>query len=336
MDITQPDQSILADSGRIVYTFARENADKRFQTQLPLNAQIGKRYQLSVTAKDLIRRSETLSYLYIDKTQTYSEQNFLILTAEDKSPQYKPYVVGNSIIRLDYNLEGYDSLRVKYYGKEIPLPKPSFSMSREREFFDTPDSIWVVPMNKILHYQFNYPGVYYLQPDTTIDAGLTILNFGEHYPKVQEVDQLIEPLAYLANSIEYAELKNAVNKKLAVDNFWLQKAGNLDKARELIRVYYNRVYFSNYYFTSFKPGWKTDRGMIFIIYGPPQSVQVTPKQEKWIYYKNNYATTVTFAFDHTPTAFALENYTLQRSENYDTYWRTAVDTWRRGNIYLIE
>jgi GWxTD domain-containing protein len=147
---------------------------------------------------------------------------------------------------------------------------------------------------------------------------------------------MIEPLVYLTSGGEYDELKNAANKKLAVDNFWLDKAGDPDNARELIRIYYNRVYFANYYFTSFKPGWKTDRGMIFIMYGPPQSVTVTPEQEKWIYYKNNFTTTVTFTFNYSRSPYTTDNYILQRAENYDAYWRTAVDSWRQGKVFLIE
>jgi GWxTD domain-containing protein len=335
-DISNKEQPVIADSGKTVYSFARENADKRFQTQLPINTQTGKRYQLAITARDLVRKSESLTYLYIDKSQPLTEQSFLLTSPEDKTPLYKPYVVGNSTVRLDYSVEGYDSVYVKYYGKEIPLPRPSFSMSREKEFFEKPDSTWTLPLSKSVYYQLNYEGVYYFQPDTNVDGGLTLMNFGDRYPRVQEVEHLIEPLAYLATSVEYDALQKATNQKLAVDNFWLEKAGNIEKARELIRVYYNRVYFANYYFTSFKPGWKTDRGMIFIIYGPPQSVKVTSAQERWIYYKNNYTTTVSFIFDHEPTAFAPDNYTLQRSDSYDTYWRNAVDTWRRGNIYLIE
>jgi len=335
-DITEIEKPVLADSGKTTYNFERENADKRFQTQLPLKTQMGKKYQLAVTARDLVRRSENLTYLFIDKSQELSEQNYLITTSEDRAPFYKPYVVGNKVVRLDHSIQGYDSVYVKYFGHELPLPRPSFSMGREQEYFEKHDSLWKLPFNRSVQYQLNYEGVYFFQPDTLVQAGLTLMNFGERFPRVQEVDELIEPLAYLATSPEYDQLKSAVNHKLAVDNFWLDKAGNIEKARELIRVYYNRVYFANYYFTTFKPGWMTDRGMIFIIYGPPQSVRVIPGQEKWLYYKNNYTTTVTFTFDHTPTPFAPENYTLQRSDSYDTYWRSAVDTWRRGNIFLIE
>jgi GWxTD domain-containing protein len=335
-DITDLQKPEMADSGMIIYTFARENADKRFETQLPLQTKTGKHYQLIITAKDLVRKDENLTYLYVDKSLTLSEQNFLVTSAREKIPFYEPYVVGNSTFKLDCHLPGYDSVYVFYYGQELPLPRPSFSLSREKEFLEKPDSVWVLPFSKAVSYQLNYEGIYHFQLDTSIDAGLNLFNFGESYPKVQETKQLIESVAYLATSAEYDALKKAVNKKLALDNFWIEKAGNIEKARELIRVYYNRVFFANYYFTSFKPGWKTARGMIFVIYGPPQSVKVTPSQEKWIYYKNNFATMVTFTFDHTPTSFSLDNYTLQRSDSYDTYWRNAVDTWRKGNIYMIE
>jgi GWxTD domain-containing protein len=335
-DITEPERPVVADSGKITYSFARENADKRFQTQVVLQTQTGKQYQLMITAKDLVRGEENLAYIYLDKTSHLSEQNFLLTEPGESIPLYQPYVVGSSLFGLSYSGNGYDTIFVRYYGKEIPLPKPSFSLTREREFLEVPDSLWILPFRNGITYQLNYEGIYHFQLDTNQAEGLTLFNFGNSYPKVQETEQMIDPLAYLATTTEYDALRKAANKKLAVDNFWLEKTGNIEKARELIRVYYNRVFFANFYFTTFKPGWKTDRGMIFIIYGPPQSVKVSSNQERWIYYKNNFTTTVTFTFDHTPTPFAFDNYTLQRADTYDTYWRQAVDTWRKGNIYLIE
>lgn len=335
-DITDAEKPAVADSGRVTYTFSRENADKRFITQLSLTTGFGKKYQLMILTRDLVRNEETLNYFYIDKSNGLSEQNFLITTPDENIPVFQPYVVGNSVFNLTYPGDQYDTVFVRYYGNEIPLPKPSFSLAREKEFLERADSLWILPFKKGIAYQLNYEGIYFFQLDTTRAEGISLYNFGDYYPKVQEVKQLIEPLAYLSTSVEYDKIRSAQNQKLAVDNFWLEKAGNADKARELIRVYYNRVFFANYYFTSFKPGWKTDRGMIFIIYGPPQAVKVTTTQEKWIYYKNNFTTTVTFIFDHTPSTFAVDNYTLQRADTYDTYWRQAVNTWRNGNIYLIE
>jgi GWxTD domain-containing protein len=290
-----------------------------------------------VTARDVVRNEEHLSYLFVDKSSRYSQQNFLVTEADGGTPVFQPYVLGNSLFKLDYaGTRPGDSVFVRYYGKEIPLPKPSFSLTTEREYLESPDSLWILPFRRGVTYQLNYEGIYHFQLDTNRTDGITLFNFGDTYPKVQEVHQLIEPLAYLTTTPEYDKLKKATNKKLAVDNFWIDKTGNLGKARELIRVYYTRVFFANYYFTSYKPGWKTDRGMIFIIYGPPQSVKVAGNQEKWIYYKNNFSTTVTFTFNYIPSPYALNNCILERSDTYDTFWRQAVDTWRNGNIYLIE
>ena len=335
-DIKDPEKPVVADSAQTTYRFARENADKRFITQLVMKTQKGRFYQLMITARDVVRNQEVLTYLYVDRTSSFSEQNFLVTEVEGGGPVFQPSVVGNSLFRLEYTDEQFDKVFVNYYGGEIPLPKPSFASGREREFMEKPDSIWILPFRKGTVFQLNYEGIYHFQLDTSKAEGLTLCNFGLTFPKIQEVNEMIRPLSYLTTTPEYEALKKAANQKLAVDNFWLEKAGNIERARELIKVYYNRVFFANFYFTSYKPGWKTDRGMIFVIYGPPQAVKEFPNQEKWIYYKNNYTTTVTFVFDYHPSPYTLDNYVLQRAENYDSYWRQAVDTWRKGNIFLIQ
>ena len=82
-----------------------------------------------------------------------------------------------------------------------------------------------------------------------------------------------------------ADLRSAVKPKAALDDFWIKCGGNVDKARELIRIYYTRVLYSNYYFTSYKEGWRSERGMIYIIYGPPDKVYKTSEGESWGYKK---------------------------------------------------
>ena len=88
-------------------------------------------------------------------------------------------------------------------------------------------------------------------------------------------DVMIEPLAYLASQDELDTLRFALKQKMALDDFWIKMGGNVDKARELIRIYYTRVLYSNFYFSSYKEGWRSERGMIYIIYGPPDKVYKT-------------------------------------------------------------
>lgn len=327
----------LADSGTVTYSFNREGVENRFITSIKIAAPKGNTYLLKISATDMVRKEEISRYIYLDKLSNLSQQNFIVMDSTGKIPFFSPYVLGNQIFRLDSrNKDSYDSIYVKYYGSDMPLPKPSFSSIRERNFLDEPDSLWILPFRSNLIYQLFYKGMYFFQVDTTAEEGVTLLNFGNEYPQIKTPEQLVDPLAYLTTSIEYENFKNATNKKIIVDDFWLNKTENTERARELIRIFYNRVYLANYYFTTFKPGWKTDRGMIYVIYGPPQGTYRSLTDEKWVYYRKNYSSSITFTFNYVQSPYTQDNFILQRSEAYDSHWREAVDTWRKGQVFLLD
>ena len=60
-----------------------------------------------------------------------------------------------------------------------------------------------------------------------------------------------------------------------------------------MRRYYARVEEANLRFSAFKPGWKTDRGMVYVRYGepdttissPPNMDGVPPANETWVYFR---------------------------------------------------
>jgi GWxTD domain-containing protein len=335
-EIGDDNKKTTADSGKIEYDFNREAVEKRFVSTIPLKAENGKIYELKIKTIDLVRKDENQRFLMVDKRSEFSQQNFLVMNDKQNLPYFAPYIVGNNTFTIRYRNEKYSRVYVSYYGQESPLPRPSFSPAGESRFFEIPDSVWVLPFNKELKYMLKYEGLYHFQLDTTIDEGLSVFNFGENFPKIKKPEQLIGPLAYLASSAEYDELKKATNQKLAFDNFWLEKTDNIEKARELIRIYFNRVYFANYYFTSCKPGWKTDRGMVYIIYGPPQALYRSDNQEKWVYYRKSFTSSITFTFNYQPSPYAVNNYVLQRSDSHEWHWREAIDSWRRGRVFLTD
>ncbi len=336
-EVKEQGTTTMADSGSYRYTIYKENADKKFFTRIPLKTETGKLYELRISATDKIRNEENISFLMVNKTTVYSQQNFLITEAAQNIPVFEPFIVGNNPFKFEHRIDTFSLVYISYYGSDPPLPRPSFSLAREREFMNKPDSLWILKYNKNTRYQLGYEGIYVIRFDTTLTEGLTVLNFGDDYPRIKKVKQMVDPIAYLSSSAEYEKIKNADNLKLAVDKFWAGLANNkLDQARELIRIYYNRAYFANYYFTSFKPGWKTDRGMIYLIYGPPQAVSRLAGTEKWIYYTNNFNTSLNFTFVYTPSPYTNQNYVLQRSESFETFWRQAIDTWRSGRIFMFE
>ena len=83
---------------------------------------------------------------------------------------------------------------------------------------------------------------------------------------------MISPFICVSNE-EYKKLLNAENPKTVLDEFWLSRNKNESEAKQLIKTYYNRAKEANRLFSYAKEGWKTDMGMIFIIFGRPAMVK---------------------------------------------------------------
>jgi len=93
------------------------------------------------------------------------------------------------------------------------------------------------------------------------------------------LDVAIEQLQYIASRKEMKKLRNAPKdkKKEYFDAFWKAKDPTPGtETNELMDEYYRRVEFANQHFSGFREGWKTDMGMIYILFGPPNDVERQP------------------------------------------------------------
>ncbi len=325
----------LADSITYRYSIKQENVGRRYLSQIPLKLEMGKRYQLRIVTRDILRGDFNLRFVEVDKTDEYSEQNFNIINNKG-IPYFNNVMHEGMVYKIQHRKPAGKELFIYYYQNNSPLPKPTYTSTQAKFLNDAPDSIYIIDYSPDLMLSFSYEGVYYFRFDTNRNGGFMITNFGKNFPKIKDPEELIEPLAYIATTPDYNKLMQKENKKLASDNFWLGLAGTTGRARELIRIFYNRVYFSNYYFSNMVPGWKTDRGMIYIVYGPPQNMEKTANTETWIYYIKGANNALHFTFDYKPYSYNLENFVLRRSESQEWHWREAVDSWRNGEIFLMD
>ena len=160
---------------------------------------------------------------------------------------------------------------------------------------------------------------------------LPLLATRADFPGLTSATELIDNLLYLTTAAERKQLAAAPDAKRAVDKFWLQAAGDdQERARELIRRYYGGIVAANELFTGHKSGWLTDRGMLYVVLGPPQSVRRLPGQELWRYDQaGRQQGPVTFTFRARPTTLAPANYELVRRPEYQALWYAAVEQWRR-------
>jgi GWxTD domain-containing protein len=152
------------------------------------------------------------------------------------------------------------------------------------------------------------------------------------FPGQRTAPELIEPLLYLTTAAERQAMLKAPAPKRALDRFWLDAAGGDQvRGREFIRRYYERVTTANELFTGHKAGWLTDRGLLYVVLGPPQGVsRLASGEERWHYDQaGRQGEAVAFTFRPRPSTLAPDNYELARRPEYELLWYAAVEQWRR-------
>ena len=93
-------------------------------------------------------------------------------------------------------------------------------------------------------------------------------------------------------------------KKLSVDdklefiaNFWTDRDPTPDTAdNELLDEFVGRVKFANLNFSKLSKGYRSDRGRVYIVYGPPESVETFRNSYDGVYQVWSYASGSNFTF----------------------------------------
>jgi GWxTD domain-containing protein len=91
---------------------------------------------------------------------------------------------------------------------------------------------------------------------------------------------LDQDVAYIISDEErkaFRTLSNDEERDAFIENFWLRRNPNPDSPENEFREeHYRRIAYANEHYPAGKPGWKTDRGRIYISWGPPDSIDSHP------------------------------------------------------------
>ena len=325
---------VVVDSASVTYKLLEKDEGRpAFFVSLSIPVRSGYRYLLRLEAKDLQRGSIGLEYLYIDKTNPYGAQNFKVVSQFSGYPKFMHFFMPGEKFNIRYRDPSADSIFVDYFRFESELPRPPVTASVDYTMSNSPDTSFVFPLSDTASYDLSREGMYFFRVDPERDDGLTLFNFGGSFPEVKTPTELMEPIFYLATLAEYRDLRKKSNRKLAVDDFWLRIGNSVERSRELIRIYYNRVVYSNLYFTTNKEGWKTDQGMIFILFGPPNRIRMTGRGERWYYFARRRSKAVEFRFDRQPDEFSYDHMVWVKTSESQVLWNEAVRSWRNGKVY---
>jgi GWxTD domain-containing protein len=188
------------------------------------------------------------------------------------------------------------------------------------------------------------PGNYRLQISITQPDGTTETRAREFgvksawYPNVRSIREMAEPLVYLMNRKDYEAMlaiQDLDSLKKAVDAFWLTNIKSRSKAGQVIELYYSRVEEANKQFSNFKEGWKTDMGMVFILFGPPWYVENSLDSSIWYYTYNRNDARYMFRFYRPRVAdsfYPYQHYILLRERYYHTVEYEMVENWKSGYV----
>ena len=91
---------------------------------------------------------------------------------------------------------------------------------------------------------------------------------------------LNEDVIYIISPEErsaFLQLETNEEREQFIEQFWLRRSSNPDLPdNDFKEEHYRRIAYANEHFASGIPGWKTDRGRIYIIWGKPDEIESHP------------------------------------------------------------
>lgn len=226
----------------------------------------------------------------------------IIEPGEDPASEESRYAVSSIIIKEEekhsFEFEVYAYKQQKSLDLQYKIVD-----SDEKTVFENKETIRLTGFRTrrtfLLDSQFmNGPYSFILESGKRRNKVKRVRAFTLHYRGMPvlatSLENAINQLSYIATAEEMRVFKDASmdeQKKLFLE-FWADRDPTpTTPANELMEEYYRRVAYVNRVFGKFTDGWKTDRGRVFIILGPPDSVDRHPFEpdskpyEIW-YYRN--------------------------------------------------
>lgn len=286
-------------------------------------------YIVKITLTDLNSQQTYIRIQNLDRSHPTDRSNFVLLD-ENKSMIPRNYVFPGEKTCIKTLLK-QQKLLVKAYKKDFPMAQPPFSESVLKPFNFKPDSVFSLQLHDGETEYFDIPKNYFylFQVDSASSSGFSVFARSQNFPEVSTIEEMFPCTKYITTKSEFDEILKAKDKKLAMDKFWLSLGGTPERAKKLIRNYYNRIQDANCFFTSYTDGWKTDRGMMYIIFGPPSIVYIGSESEKWIYGNEKSSLSISYYFNKVENPFCDNDYVLDRNSSFKSYWYQGVDGWRQ-------
>jgi len=265
----------------------------------------------------------------LDEQINFGNAGLYFTISNEKVPYLQSFINVNTTLRIQ-NAYDDDTLIYAYYYDhdfETALP-PMITEDRQIKKELVLDSVFTVNIGEA--FTLNAEGLYFFQTDTASLEGISLRVADKYYPTFRTMTKIIEPLRYISTSEETDLLQSSANQKTAFEKYWLKLLNDPSTASEIMGKFYSQVEEANFFFTNYKEGWKTDMGMIYIVYGKPDEVYKGEETIDWVYNKSLNLPIIRFTFIKVKNVFTDHHYSLMRKNNFDRHWMMSVKMWREG------
>jgi len=294
-------------------------------------------YNVDAIVRDINRGNQTTRTFKIDKTSINQRQNFLATASSFQTPVLTDRIIADTTYRVLVNTASSDTIVVHYYDREFKAPPPPFIESIHPKFKYKPDSSFylIKDIDSQISFKSKDKGFYHFLQEPRQRDGFTLFVSDENFPEVSSVKDLVEPFRYVLKGSEFKQISEAPaeQRKSELEQVWIDWVGDRERARKALKSYYERVENANRFFSSHNEGWKTDRGMIYIVFGEPNKVYRDVNKETWIYGEENNPMSLNFDFVKVINPFTDNDYRLIRQDTYKAAYTRSVGAWRDGRVY---
>jgi GWxTD domain-containing protein len=109
------------------------------------------------------------------------------------------------------------------------------------------------------------------------------------------LDEDVVYIIELWEKSSFLALKTDKERDLFIERFWVRRNTDPGSERNAFKMeHYRRIAYANEHFACSVPGWKTDRGRVYILFGKPDEIESHPKGGA---YRTDNRTVETFPFE---------------------------------------
>lgn len=296
------------------------------------NFQFSKERKTDLLVFRVINKKTGIDYNYdlpfIDD-YNFSTDGLIFYEQDSITPILSSFINADHPITLKSINEYNKPIFVFYYSQYFDEAVPPMIIEDQRAAKELViDSVFSVQLGEIFTLQNE--GLYFFQKDSSSADGISLRVQDPYFPLAKTFDRVLEPLIYISTRSETDAIRNAADPRQAFEDYWIKLVKIPDVASGTVKKFYDRVEAANFLFTNFEEGWKSDMGMIYIVYGPPNDVYKSEEIIDWVYNRDLTMPVIRFSFYKVKNVFTDHHYTLLRKKNYDKNWFKSVELWRDG------